>query len=530
MNKILLTSFVILATLASSANARDIWSLVHRVKWGIQGVALCGGTGADAGFTSHSNYTDDVTKKDNDWNKYMVGNWTYTGGTNGRDGYNAIYYLASAVYGHGYQFCKTIVAADRFGDATVPVVRFYEPTTKDCFVLCENGYYGATCSSRDPVLKTSSIANFKAAQSYATGAVHKLANNDRSTKIADVVVLGRNYWGCGGNKQVDLKLARFQEHEAVLALKQVTSDDKSVTFTIQPMTVRAGAQHGFWLASGKNYKYAWPMVKFQGNTSTSYCPSIGFVYEDGKCVIDEHAANYAALKAAVKKAEEQERKNKELICPDWQDALSHYNRAEHEFVESDYNGAKCMKFRCQEYTTKGFWKSHESYADATSDSSSARTPYSCVSCDVATPEGGNAAKYGVMYGVGKDKYEGQCIKCETGQRYNSESRECETAKTFEMRNMVYGPSKTVRDDLKLQCWTMSEPSCYRKCMEGVSADQLKTDGCIQGDVLNVEDTLKENMSDKAKEYTDYYQDAEYDSFTKSVQINNSARKEEAEEE
>ena len=522
MNKILLTSFVMLATLASSANANDKWAPAQLSKWGIQKAADCGGTGAEAGFKG-----DDVGTNTS-WSKYLVNNWTYTGGTDGRDGYNAVYYLAANVYGHGYKFCKTIVAADRFGDATQPRVRFYKPAVADCFELCESGYYGPLCASRTALLKTNSIDNFKAAQTYSTGAVHKLANNDRSTAIADVLVLGRRHVGCGGNKQIDLKLARMQEHEVVLALKQVTSDDKSLTFTIQPMVVRAGAQPGSWLAAAKNYRYAWPMVKFQGNTSTSYCPSIGFVYEGGKCVIDQHASKYAALQAAVKKAEEQERKNKELICPDWKDALKHYNRAEHEFVESDYNGAKCMKFKCSD-PDLGFWSTNNLY-DGGLNSNSLRNAYSCVSCAVPAPEGGNAARYAVMFGVGKGDKEGKCMNCKIGQRYNSQSRECEDAKAFEMRNMAYGPNRTARDDLKLQCWTMGEPSCYRKCMEGASADQLKTDGCVQGDVLDVEKTLKDNMSSKAAEYTDYYQDAEYDAFTKTVQINDSARKEEAEEE
>ena len=522
MNKILLTSFVMLATIASSANAVDVWAPAQLSKWGIQKAADCGGTGAEAGFKG-----DDVGTNTS-WSKYLVNNWTYTGGTDGRDGYNAVYYLASTMYGHGYKFCKTIVAADRFGDATQPRVRFYEPSATDCFVLCENGYYGPGCLLRTAQLQTSSLDNFKSAQSYATGAVHKLENNNRTTKEATVLVLGRRHVGCGGNKQIDLKLARMQEHEVVLALKQVTSDDKSLTFTIQPMIVRAGAQPGSWLAAAKNYRYAWPMVKFQGSTSTSYCPSVGFVHENGKCVIDEHAANYQNLKNAVERAREEERKNKELICPDWDGAEKYYNRAEHEFVESTYNGEKCMKFKCSD-PDLGFWSTHMLY-DGGLNSNSPRNAYSCVSCAVTAPEGGNAAMYAVTFGVGKGDKEGKCIRCKIGQRYNSESRECEDAKAFEMRDMVYGPSKTARDDLKLQCWTMSEPSCYRKCMEGASAEQLKKDSCVQGDVLDVETTLKNNMSSKASEYTDYYKDAEYDDFTKTVQINDSARKEEAKEE
>ena len=155
MNKILLTSFVMLATIASSANAIDVWAPAQLSKWGAQKAADCGGTGAEAGFKG-----DDVGTNTS-WTKYLVYNWTYTGGTGGRDGYNAVYYLASTMYGHGYKFCKTIVAADRFGDLTQPRVVFYEPSATDCFVLCEEGYYGSTCSLRTAQLKTSSLDNFK---------------------------------------------------------------------------------------------------------------------------------------------------------------------------------------------------------------------------------------------------------------------------------------------------------------------------------------------------------------------------------
>ncbi|MDW2995646.1 MAG: hypothetical protein R8M71_01590 [Alphaproteobacteria bacterium] len=514
MTKIFLTSLTMLLVFVTAGNARDIWYSSDLSKWGIERAADCGGTGAEAGFTG------DKVGTNSEWSEYLVNNWTYAGGTNGRDGFNAIYYLASARYPHGYKFCKTVVAADRWGDMTWPDVVFYKPSTEDCFTLCESGYYGPICGRTTPVLETGNVAQFKAAQSFSTGAVHKLANNSRSTKIADVVVIGRRSRGCSGNKQIDLKGSLPQEHEVVLALKKVVTETNAMTFTIQPMIVRAGAQPGFWLAPAKGYKYAWPMVKFQGTEKSNYCPSAGFIYENGKCVVDEHAQNYQKLKAEKEAAREQERKNKQLICPELESDLNFYSNKEHVFKESTFGEAMCMEFVC-EGEDLGFWGTHPLY----DNTNTARNKYSCVSCDVAAPEGENAAMYDALYGVSSDQK--TCLSCKIGEYYNKDDKKCVPSKTLHMRDMAYGPGKNNRDELKLQCWTMGNPDCYKLCVEGADSTVLEEKGCVQGGIQNVDQTLQGLMDEESKSYTDRYNGATYDSYSNTVTITDKSAKQES---
>lgn len=512
MNKISLVSCLLLCSFISTTYAKDIRMTSLQSTWGIDKNVTCGGSGADAGFSATDKSNNNVIDTNLKWSEYLVNNWTYNGGTQGRDGFNAVYYLASAKHPHGYRFCKTVVAGDRWGDATMTDVVFYKPAVEDCFDLCEEGYYGTACLLRTPLKKTLDITRFDVAKSLSTGHVHNLSNNERSTNSADVIRLKQYITGCGGNRQIDLKSPKGQEHKVVLALKTIKTETNAIIFTIQPMVIRAGAQPGAWLHTAKGYKYAWPMVSFYGTERSNYCPSFGFVYENGKCVVDEHAQNYQALQAAMKAAQEQERKDKELVCPDWKDKLKYYDNTQHEFFESSYNNAMCKKFRCPASTNLGFYNTRSDY-----DSSSATSPYACVSCNVATADGGNVAKDKAVHGVDND---GNCITCDLGTFYDEASKTCVKAEVIDMRNMAYGPGKNNRDDLKLQCWTMAEPSCYRKCINGESVANLKEAGCVHGDVDSVDSVISGKMDKKYQELDEQYEEdtVEFDRYTDTVNI------------
>ncbi len=78
--------------------------------------------------------------------------------------------------------------------------------------------------------------------------------------------------------------------------------------------------------------------------------------------------------------------------------------------------------------------------------------YTCADCKVDLKNGPNE--------------NGVCTKCDTGNIYNSKTKECEPAKTMEKGNLLYGDAKT-SGGKKFDsnwCWTKTDSDEYKNCV------------------------------------------------------------------
>ncbi len=116
------------------------------------------------------------------------------------------------------------------------------------------------------------------------------------------------------------------------------------------------------------------------------------------------------------------------------------------FSKSDYNSkihylvndGGCAKFFCSEVGT--------AFAQP--------GQYECQPCPA---EGRN----------GIDPASGVCIKCNSGQAFDSTSNQCVTARPYTHTDLQYGIGQTSGSTaLKNQCWTYTEPDEYKNCVMG----------------------------------------------------------------
>ena len=86
----------------------------------------------------------------------------------------------------------------------------------------------------------------------------------------------------------------------------------------------------------------------------------------------------------------------------------------------------------------------------------------CAEC-ITTPSqkvGIARPENGVGYGV--------CVRCQTGEFFNTKTNRCETAITLFKSDMQYGKQeRTKKEQVDSQCWTKtSDAEMYRKCILG----------------------------------------------------------------
>ena len=282
-------------------------------QWDVVSQDTCKGTGEEAGWSDFADYNASKFAR----------NMMQNRADNTDLGYGAVYYVAREMNDNGYKFCKTVIAADRDGGCTKkPYTTYYDVAgNTGCFWLCANGHWGDGCSQSSFVTGDTGTKVHDDRTGIADGKIKQLASikNIRlsATNIEDEIpMLKSNVSGdCSKLDRVNLNSNKSQEHDTVLVIKSVVVDGSNVTYTIQPLAVRAGGYTGC-LWGGDDA--AWPMVAWTGKEKNTYCPTGGYIHRDGGgCsapVESEESAvaatEKAALDAAVAKA-------KSLFCLIW---------------------------------------------------------------------------------------------------------------------------------------------------------------------------------------------------------------------
>lgn len=505
MNKISFVALLVSISFVSDALAAKEDGAAYRTKWEVSAsYPTCKGSGADAGFDGSS----ENIKTNLKWRKYLAASFTESG--KGYWGYGAWYWIAHEMNDHGYRFCKTAVGADRSGITKSPFTNYVakadanKDNGENCFWLCEKGYYGNKCASSTPsAIEPDSDGNdFIIIQNRAKIAAGLNANPLDSSTVATLKGAGQknsipmfyhgNYTACSGGIQVDLrKMSKSQEHDVVLAIKNIETDGIArVTYTLQPMVVRA--------ASAKNYAdTGWPMISWTGKESKDYCPNEKFLHsDDGGCIgysqktadiQDVSHTEKAAYESALEQAKIIELSGLDLLCPGFD--RSKYDNKIHELNTNKFEyknwrtkeagtdaliADKCNS-ACSQKTGDELQICSKSCSDrynqlyASADATCtifvckdgmgyASDPkisgdYTCVSCAISA----DATIHPKRLGLGAN---GMCITCEIGKVYSD--GQCVDATPLNQRELV-GVGEAIQS-LDEQCWTKANPDEYKKCI------------------------------------------------------------------
>lgn len=521
MKKISLIALLLTVSFIPNANAAYNVTNADRTEWftnalsAIKGSGFeCLGSAGDIGF--------DATKISGESNgdvQDYLGNFLYEK----EYSKGAIYYIAHDFSKNGYKFCKTYISADRSDCNGEPYTEYWYSKTlaekPDCFWLCKPGFYddGTGCNSTTmidtSVPDLSNIHTFDGVLSLnEVGFRYKGVQNEIPMFFTERAVR------CDIGKKLPVnfhKSGMGQEHDIVLAIKSIVKDDQNnVTYTVQPMVIRAAGTAG--CLSKKASHTAWALPKFPDagvKIDNTMCPgNMLHKEEGGGCYIsvpNQEAATQSqeeqsAYKAAQSKAQSLEEQGLAILCqgfdrakydnkvhvlnsdsflyPNWRTRGSNasgktpseycegktgdaYNQCIKEYNDSDavYGDASatCTVFVCKD---EGMGYKSDPMGAGAGD-------FTCVSC----MQNDDTTIHPSRLGVGSD---GICKVCAVGEVYSSTSKTCEKAKSIHKYYMggLLTQNETEPRELNKQCWTMPTPDAYKDCIADTGyADALKTE-------------------------------------------------------
>ncbi len=104
------------------------------------------------------------------------------------------------------------------------------------------------------------------------------------------------------------------------------------------------------------------------------------------------------------------------------------------------------------------------------DAKSGCHKFFCKERGKAFPTAGDTSCTDCSSGVkgGSSPHNGVCIKCETGEAFNSETGNCDKAAAFSKIDLQYGKGLTKNSapkDVNEQCWTATTPDVYAECIK-----------------------------------------------------------------
>ena len=476
----------------------------YAATWGVTEQLFCEGSGVDAGWKEFSALSSQKFAKSMMQKR-----------SDGNTGYGAIYYVAREMTDYGYKFCQTVVAADRDGGCTIrPYTEYFNVNGKetDCFWLCADGRYGDGCKETNFQVKEDvSLDEHIKRQKFVPENYHVLHDIKEHTETANIEdsipMLKYNQLGeCGSNERIDLNSNQKQEHDTVLAIRKivVNKDNNSVIYTIKPLAVRAGGYTGCWWAGDDA---AWPMLQWTGTEKSTFCPSSGFLHKAGGaggCYFSkEDQANQtqeeqSAYKGAQTKALSLEEAGLAILCQGFDrakyDNKVHVLNSDQFLYEnwrtrgtnasgqtpSDY----CKDKTGDEYDkcVKDYNETNDLYGDASATCTVfvckdegmgyASDPmvygdFTCVPC----AENSDKTIHHSRLGRGSD---GICKVCKVGEIVKGGvCKEAKAIHKFYMGGVYDRNNSTVEKDIKDQCWTMSNPSTYKDCLNKAGWTNVK---------------------------------------------------------
>lgn len=501
MKKVSLIALLLAVSFVNDATAgKKADGAAYKAEWQMDKHITCAGNGADAGFDGSKNNI----KTDNSWHKYLRNNFmvsdTMAKGVE--------YYIATEMYEFGAKFCRIVVGGERSGANTRTITWYFYADGKadgaDCFTLCKPGHYGDGCTATT-FTDTSepSMQHHKDRLKYATGKFRTISVSPSGSNIEESIPM---FWHgvdqqCSGGTQVNLtKMTKMQEHDAVLAIKEINLDEtaKKVTYSVQPLVVRAGGAKGFYKADSG----AWPMLTWAGKLDSTMCPAGFMSVESGGCIgysadvaasQDLSDAEQVALAAAIENAKSIEASGLDLLCPGFD--KSKYKNTQHvlnsesfrytnwreagnaALTKDEFINKRCSVLTgdnltaCQETYGKAYDNAFKEGGSATctvfvckdgkgyKSDPTVSGDFTCVSCT----SNDDATIHPSRLGVGTN---GVCLTCKLGEVFNDGV--CEPAKQIHKAYMAGDVKKGdlgKKLDASKQCWTKPTPDEYKSCMD-----------------------------------------------------------------
>lgn len=423
---------------------------------------FCAGNVADIFFDTNNNdsasYYDKLTAQLYE-NKYSKG---------------AAYYIAHDFAANGYKFCKTYVSADRVTLSELPQVEYwYSKTlneTPDCFWLCKPGFYSDGTGCTSTTMTDTSIPDLSDMFVYS-GSQPLTATGFRYKKLVNQIP---KLWG-----SLEVRCAKAvafvpasQAHveHVVLAISEilVNADTQQVTYTVQPMAIRAVGLGYKYTAQPAAADTAWALVSFPdgGVKDNTMCPGNMIHKDGGGCHASSEISEYQAAKAKASALEEQ---GLAILCQGW--PKEKYDNKIHTLQSATfkYENWRIMPDDYDENDNSQKW----TYGDATAtctifvckaegmgykDNPVVNSNFNCVSC----VENDDTTINPLRLGAGSD---GVCKECKVGEILkNGECVDADSIHKFYMNGIK---DKDATEDRKLseQCWTKPTPDEYIKCME-----------------------------------------------------------------
>lgn len=324
--------------------------------------------------------------------------------------------VAREINDHGARFCPTQVEGHNKnkGKAWTEYSDAASGSTASCVWLCQSGWTGDRCS----VPATSSVScdasllkreNYSGVKRVASGANIK----------GSLPMFGTNAKGVAGILNASATLAacgvhKTQEHNMILAINRWLPSGHGAF--VRKMVVRA--ERRGW----KNMESTATVYPASNSADILVCKNGYQANANGSDCIEINA-NVCRLQQS---------------CDGWTD----YNEKLHTFVQQ--SNQNCYQFRCTE-TGKAF--------------ASETNRGTCVEC-----------VSGLRTGVSPTT--GACVKCDVGLIFSANATSsgfCVATNSYSNVDLQYGRGRTKNSELDIdkQCWTMTDPVEYEKCVTTV---------------------------------------------------------------
>lgn len=357
--------------------------------------------------------------------------------------------IARELNENGAYFCPTVVGSNKKGGWELsktgddkPYVTIYRETAavnaQSCFWVCKSGFHGDGCQET-----TANLCDTKSI-SRADWDDEKYEIVKASQNVEDEVAMFANATDeCGATCRSTGCSPR--EHDIVLAVSDWLTDGHGVK--VQPFVIMASYDPGKVRIRNKKYSNRSDACRSGNYRGWNYGPGRVTVYAVGTptilcktgyrpnfqnddCIpVDETVCN---VTAAIEGGTTCDSKNEQYASFDAFDSST----MEMHYFDAD----SCYGVLCSQ-AGYGF-NPQTGVAE-------------CIDCGLTD----------IRNGI--DNY-GRCVRCNTGQIFNSATGKCVSAVALDWNRLKYGPNKSEQTPINQQCWTQPDQYSYSDCVWGNS--------------------------------------------------------------
>lgn len=328
---------------------------------------------------------------------------------------------------NGAYFCPTIITCDRnrweMGQTSdkKPYWTIYKElsnvSSSDCIWLCKSGYSGVGCQER-----TNNVCNpTKISRSKWDDESFYMKGNVKD--VEDVVAMFAQSEKASCVRYVSGVWPSPMEHDMILAISRWTESGHGVW--VSPFVARADF-YSTRYSNGPGTAFTYRV----GHETLLCMPGYEPNFQNDDCIpVDETVCN---VTAAIEGGTTCDRKKEQYVSFDAFDSST----MEMHYFDAD----SCYGVLCSQ-AGYGF-NPQTGVAE-------------CIDCGLTD----------IRNGI--DNY-GRCIRCNTGQIFNSATGKCVSAVALDWNRLKYGPNKSEQTPINQQCWTQPDQYSYSDCIWGNS--------------------------------------------------------------